>query len=174
MRIRISPLVPLFVVLTIVQTGSRALAQSALEPPVVSDLNLVNEFPNQVIMGTITAINDPTSWSDLAFSSYTPGFGALPTAPGKHFDPMWDATTQKFNWNTFASSDGTYVWLVTATNAAGDDQGQITVDLRTPEPGTAALAFAAVVGMMSLVRRRRAAQAKTPGRTGGRFVFTDG
>lgn len=139
MRFRILFLVPALTLLI----GNRSIAQSA-EPPVVSDLILQNEFPNQVIMGTISAINDPMNWSDLAFLSYTPGFGALPTAPGKHFDPMWDVTT--FSWNTFASSDGTYVWLVTATNAAGDDQGQIMVELRTPEPGTAALACTAVVG----------------------------
>jgi hypothetical protein len=152
MRTRIS----LFVLAILLLANGRSLAQSALEPPVVSDLLLQNNFLNEVVMGTVSATNDPTSWSDLTFSSYTPGFGALPTAPGKHFDPMWDATTQKFSWNTFASSDGTYVWFVTAMNAAGDDQGQITVDLRTPEPGTAALACIGVASLSTIIRCRKA------------------
>ena len=50
--------------------------------------------------------------------------------------------------------DGTYVWLVTATNAAGDDQGQITVELLTPEPGAALLAITAVAGLVAVFRRR--------------------
>jgi hypothetical protein len=98
--------IPFLVLALTLLIRSRSMAQSA-QPPVVSDLLLQNNFLHETVMGTVTAINDPTSWSDLTFLSYTPGFGALPSAPGKHFDPIWDTTTQKFSWNTFASSDGT-------------------------------------------------------------------
>jgi hypothetical protein len=132
----------------------------AVNPPVVTPLNIINNVLNATVGGTVTATNSPTSWGpagpNIALASYTPGFGAAPGAPGLFNIAQWNPGTQAFSWTTSGSTRGTYVWNVSATNAGGTGNGTITVEQHAvPEPATILMAGLAVVGLVGFARRRQ-------------------
>lgn len=125
--------------------------------PVVVDYTNTDATLNKVVATTIgtSAGDTPITWGNLSNFSYTPGFGALPSAPGLSKQPTWDPNTQAFSWDTSGSTRGTYVWNVLATNATGNDTGVITVEVQSvPEPATLAMVCLAAFGCVSIARRR--------------------
>ena len=124
--------------------------------PVVTPFTDTADILNEVITTTLQATNGPiTSWSALTGFMYTPGFGALPGAPGIGTAPTFNTTTGQFSFNTAGSTRGTYKWNVTATNAAGvSAPAMISIDVTAvPEPATLAMFGLAAVGMIAVRRR---------------------
>jgi hypothetical protein len=130
-----------------------------LNPPVVNNLDLTNPVNclNCTVSGTITATNNPTSWSpplnSLVLQSYTPNYGAS-GGLGPIAATLWDPATQQFSWNTTGAKGGDYVWGVSATNAGGTGNGTITVHIFSPEPSSLLLAALALFGAVVFTRRR--------------------
>lgn len=124
--------------------------------PTVADYLNSDATLNKVVATTITATGDaPITWGNLTNFSYTPGFGALPAAPGLSKQPTWNPATQAFSWDTSGSTRGTYVWNVQATNGVSNDTGSITVEVRTvPEPATLVMIGLAAFGCVGIARRR--------------------
>ena len=106
--------------------------------PIVDDVSGVTTTLGDVISLTpidIAPGTPPVVWSGLVGPTYTPGFGALPDAPG--LGPAtwsWNPATQAFQFNTLGSTRGTYVWTGSASNALGSDNFLISIDvLREPD-----------------------------------------
>jgi hypothetical protein len=60
-----------------------------------------------------------------------------------------------FSWNAAQAQVGTFVWDVTARNAAGTDVGRISINIVIPEPATISLIGLAMVGLVGVFRRHR-------------------
>jgi hypothetical protein len=133
-------------------------------PPTVVD-GLINNVKandlnpaNNPVTFTFTATDDqPTSqltWSGFGFDSFTQGFGG-PAAGAPGVAATFDPLTQKFSWLTNGTPRGSFKWHVTATNAAGSDQGFLTVNVTgVPEPATLTLVGLAALCMVGVARRR--------------------
>lgn len=126
--------------------------------PLVADLlhttttlgEVVNLKPIDSVPGTA-----PVTWSALGGPTYTPGFGALPTAPGLGSATFsWNPATQAFQFSTNGATRGSYVWTGSASNTAGSDPFQILVDVtQVPEPATFALVGLALLGFAGFRRK---------------------
>ena len=107
--------------------GQLSLNLVAPPPPVlpsVVDANLGDRLLGSVINHTFTtSAGDFITWGNLNVS----GPGAPVNAPSLSSNGV-------FNWNTSGSPLGLYNFDATATNDAGSDVGQLTLNLVTPPP----------------------------------------
>ena len=96
------------------------------------------------------------AWALVGVPTYTPGFGALPTAPGLGSATFTiNAATGAFQFNTLGSTRGTYVFNGTATGPGGSDNFSLTAEVRiVPEPATLSLLGLALVGFVGFARKR--------------------
>lgn len=127
--------------------------------PIVADLapfntttlgEVVNLQPVDSAPGTA-----PVAWT-IGAPTYTPGFGAMPGAPGLGGATFSiNAATGAFQFNTLGSTRGTYVFGGTAGNQIGSDPFSITVNVtQVPEPTTLALVGLALVGFVGFRRQK--------------------
>ncbi len=127
-----------------------------VELPVAANLSFlgIDTVVTPVVNGLVSATGDePITFGDLTFVSYTPGFGADPSNTSTGGDAA--LTGNAFSFTTQGNPRGTYLWSYSATNAGGADLGDITVQIvAVPEPSTLALFGLAMVGGLGLVRRR--------------------
>ncbi len=122
---------------------------SVVEAPVVADFNAV-ALLNETVATTITATNNPDSWSGLLNPTFTPSFGGSNTGNA----PQWDPNTQSFSWDTTGWSRGLYTWNVEATNAGGTGSGLISIEVsQVPEPASFVLFGLALAGL-AVARRQ--------------------
>ncbi len=122
---------------------------SLVEAPVVADFNAV-ALLNETVATTITATNNPDSWSGLLNPTFTPSFGGSNTGNA----PQWDPNTQSFSWDTTGWSRGLYTWNVEATNAGGTGSGLISIEVsQVPEPASFVLFGLALAGL-AVARRQ--------------------
>lgn len=105
---------------------SPTLAPAEELPPEVMNVSLSAQSSAHIFNATITAINNPETWSVPIGPVYVAGFGAPPSSMGILIPPTWNAATQTLTWDSSGSPGGTYVWTVTATNSSGSDSGTIT------------------------------------------------
>jgi hypothetical protein len=117
-----------------------------------NDLNPLNNPVKHTF--TTSAGDAPITWGSFGFDSFTQGFGG-PAAGTPGVAATFDPATQAFSWLSNNTPRGIYKWHVTATNAAGSDQGFLTVNVTAvPEPASLTLIGLAALGFVGLVRRR--------------------
>jgi hypothetical protein len=106
-----------------------ALAPADELPPAVIDISLTAVSSAHIFTATITATNNPESWSLPVGPYYIPGLGAIASSVGLLIPPTWNAASQTLTWDSSGSTGGTYFWTVTASNSAGSDSGTITTNV---------------------------------------------
>jgi hypothetical protein len=127
------------------------IADQVINGVKANDLNPANN----PVKTTMTATGDPTiAWSGFAFDSFTQAFGG-PASATPAVAATFDNNTQQFSWLTNGSPRGTYKWHFTATNAAGSDQGFLTINVQSvPEPASLTLLGLSAIGLVGYARRR--------------------